>query len=211
MPARLPIVLLALLALPACQGQDEPRFPDQSPPAGSRTATVGGGCFWCVEAVFQRLDGVSKVVSGYAGGTVENPTYAEVSNGSTGHAEVCQITFDPSVVGYDEILEVFFATHDPTTVDRQGNDRGPQYRSIILYADDDERRTAERVRDEIERSGAHDDPIVTEIVPLTVFYPAEDYHQDYFERNRDQPYCAFVVAPKVKKFRQRFEDRAKER
>jgi len=178
---------------------------------GTEQATFGGGCFWCLEAVFLDLDGVSRVVSGYAGGHVANPSYEQVCGGRTGHAEVVQIAFDPARIGYADLLRVFFTMHDPTTPDRQGNDVGPQYRSIILTHSDEQRRIAEQVRDEIAASGIWDGPIVTEIVALGQFYPAEEYHQDYFARNPNTGYCRAVVAPKVAKFRKTFADRLRAR
>lgn len=172
-------------------------------------ATLGGGCFWCLEAVFQQLRGVTEVQPGYAGGHVPNPTYEQVCTGTTGHAEVVQMTFDPDVITYRELLDVFFSIHDPTTPDRQGDDVGPQYRSIILYHDDEQRRIAEEVIRELEQSGAWSDPIVTQVVPLEAFYPAEEYHKDYFRRNPERAYCRLVIAPKVEKFRRRFSDKLK--
>lgn len=167
-------------------------------------ATLGGGCFWCLEAVFLDLQGVTRVVSGYAGGSTPNPTYREVCEGGTGHAEVVQVDFDPTQISYRDLLRVFFAIHDPTTQNRQGADVGTQYRSIILVHSDEQRAAAEEVRAQIERDRIFDDPIVTEIAPAGAFHPAEDYHQDYFGRNPNQPYCRAVVAPKVSKFRKQF-------
>ena len=167
-------------------------------------ATLGGGCFWCLEAVYQELAGVEGVVSGYAGGHVPNPSYEQVCTGTTGHAEVVQITFDPSVISYRELLQVFFTIHDPTSLNRQGNDVGPQYRSIILYHSPEQRAAAEQMIAELTAAGLWDRPIVTEVQPLTAFYPAEAYHQNYFKRNPLQPYCQFVVAPKVAKARKEF-------
>ncbi len=167
-------------------------------------ATLGGGCFWCLEAAFDQVAGVVEVVSGYAGGHVPHPTYEQVTTGRTGHAEVVQITFDPAIISYRELLDIFFAIHDPTTPNRQGADVGPQYRSIILYHDEAQRRIAEETIRELEAAGAWPDPIVTEVVPLEVFYRAEDYHQKYFQRNPYVPYCQLVVAPKVRKVRQTF-------
>jgi peptide-methionine (S)-S-oxide reductase len=175
--------------------------------ANRATATLGGGCFWCLEAVYQQLKGVHGVKSGYAGGHVDNPTYREVCGGDTGHAEVVQIEYDPAAVTFDDLLRVFFAIHDPTTQDRQGADVGPQYRSIILYHDDEQREAAERIIDEIGNAGVWDDPIVTQCVPLDRFWPAEDYHDNYFAANGNQPYCQVVIAPKVAKFRKQFIDR----
>ena len=164
-------------------------------------ATLGGGCFWCLEAVYKDLKGVESVVSGYAGGDVENPTYEQVCGGRTGHAEVVQIAFDPQVVTYRDLLDVFFTIHDPTTKDRQGADVGPQYRSIIFYHNPEQRAEAEAVIAELERKRLWRAPIVTEIVPLEKFVPAEEYHRDYFEQNPRQRYCQIVIAPKVAKFR----------
>jgi len=172
-------------------------------------ATLGGGCFWCLEAVYKGLRGVERVVSGYAGGHVENPTYTQVCGGTTGHAEVVQLTFDPGAVSYRELLEVFFTIHDPTTPNRQGGDVGTQYRSAVFYHSPEQRETAGQVVAELTTQGVWDAPIVTEVVPLETFYPAEDYHQDYFERNPFQPYCRAVVAPKVSKFRKHFLERLK--
>jgi peptide-methionine (S)-S-oxide reductase len=174
-----------------------------------KKATFGSGCFWCTEAVFERLRGVHSVVSGYAGGTVENPTYEVVCNGATGHAEVTQITYDPAEITYVELLEVFWKTHDPTTLNRQGNDVGTQYRSVIFYHDDEQKQLAEKYKEELDKSGAWDKPIVTEISTLTNFYPAEDYHQDYYNNNPNQGYCAFVIAPKVEKFEKVFKHKLK--
>ena len=172
-------------------------------------ATLGGGCFWCLEAVFDELEGVADCVSGYAGGAVENPSYREVCNGTTGHAEVVQLQFDPAVISFADVLRVFFAIHDPTTLNRQGADRGTQYRSVIFYHNETQRTEAPAVVAELEAANIWDAPIVTEIAPLTVFYPAEDYHQEYYRRNPYQGYCQAVVAPKVAKFRQHFTARLK--
>jgi len=162
-------------------------------------ATLGAGCFWCVEAVFERIEGVVSVVPGYAGGHTENPTYKEVCGGETGHAEVAQIEFDPRVVSYAELLEVFWKSHDPTTLNRQGADRGTQYRSVIFYHDAAQRQIAEKSKQAVDASGAFADPVVTFIEPLPRFYRAEDYHQNYFDQNRDAPYCRFVIQPKLDK------------
>ncbi len=174
------------------------------------TATLGGGCFWCIEAVYQRLDGVTSVVSGYSGGSVPNPTYRIVGQGNSGHAEVCQITFDCSKVSFSDVLHVFFSAHDPTTLNRQGNDVGTQYRSVIFYHDDEQKKIAEDYIAQLEAAKTWPDPIVTEISPFTVFYKAEDYHQNYFNQNGSQPYCAFVVRPKVEKFMKQFKDRVRQ-
>jgi peptide-methionine (S)-S-oxide reductase len=172
-------------------------------------ATLGGGCFWCLEAVFERLRGVERVVSGYAGGTVPEPTYQQVCTGATGHAEVVQLTFDPAVVSFREVLDVFFATHDPTTLNRQGPDAGTQYRSAIFYNSPEQKRAAEERIAELNAAHIWDRSIVTQVVPLQAFYPAEEYHQEYFRRNSAQPYCHAVVAPKVAKFRKQFADKLK--
>lgn len=173
------------------------------------TATLGAGCFWCVEAVFQELKGVQSVQSGYAGGFVKNPSYKEVCNGTTGHAEVAQIVYDADVLKFEEILEVFWKTHDPTTLNRQGNDTGTQYRSSIFYHNDEQKEKAEFYLKQIDESGAYPDPIVTTIEELTEFYVAEDYHQDYFKNNSSQPYCTFVIQPKLEKFRKAFSQNLK--
>jgi peptide-methionine (S)-S-oxide reductase len=168
------------------------------------SATLGGGCFWCLEAVFQELEGVRAVESGYSGGNVSRPSYREVCSGATGHAEVVRVTFDPDRISYRDLLEVFFAVHDPTTLNRQGADVGTQYRSVIFHHDLEQKRTAENLIAEMERSGDWPDPIVTEVSPLGEFYPAEDYHRDYYRSNPGQPYCRAVIAPKLAKFRARF-------
>ncbi|MFO7902092.1 MAG: peptide-methionine (S)-S-oxide reductase MsrA [Pirellulaceae bacterium] len=173
-------------------------------------ATFGSGCFWCTEAVFERLAGVESVVSGYSGGHVENPSYRQVSSGTTGHAEVVQVTFDPEVVSYAELLEVFWRTHDPTTPNRQGPDVGPQYRSVIFYHNQKQKESAEYWKDKLNQSDAFDAPIVTEISPLDTFYPAEDYHQEYFANNQNKPYCSRFIQPKVEKFEKVFKDKLKD-
>ena len=172
-------------------------------------ATLAGGCFWCLEAAFQQLKGVTKVTSGYAGGTVANPSYEAVCTGRTGHAEVVQIEFDPAVVGYRELLEVFFTIHDPTTLNRQGGDVGTQYRSAIFYHSPQQQQDAKAVIAELEAGKVWDDPIVTEVVPLEAFYPAEEYHRDYFRRNPGQAYCRTVIAPKVAKLRKHYFEKLK--
>lgn len=172
-------------------------------------ATLGGGCFWCLEAVYDELRGVQSVESGYAGGHVDDPSYQAVCSGRTGHAEVIQIAFDPSEVTFREILEVFFTIHDPTTLNRQGADIGSQYRSVVFYHSDEQKKTAEQVIDEMTRAGIWSNPIVTELTPYSEFFVAEEYHQEYFERNPRQPYCQVVVAPKVAKFRKKYLDRLK--
>lgn len=175
----------------------------------TETATLGAGCFWCVEAVFDDLKGVVSVESGYSGGHTENPTYREVCSETTGHAEVTNVNFDPNEISFKEILQVFFAVHDPTTLNRQGNDVGSSYRSAIFYHDENQKKIAEETIKEVAAQGVYDDPIVTEVTAFDKFYIAEDYHQEYFANNPTQPYCAAVVAPKVAKFRQKFVDRLK--
>lgn len=175
------------------------------------TATVGGGCFWCTEAQYQLLDGVVSVTSGYSGGTVKNPSYKEVCNGTTGHAEVIQVVYNTDKLNYADILQAFFLSHDPTQLNKQGNDVGTQYRSVIFYNSEEQKKTAEQIKGELGKSGAYSDPVVTEISPLKAFYKAEDYHQNYFNQNGDQPYCQFVVAPKVEKFKKVFEKKLKKK
>lgn len=173
------------------------------------TAYFGTGCFWCTEAIFQRLKGVAKVVSGYSGGSVPEPTYEEVCTGTTGHAEACMVVYDPSVVSYDELLEVFWKTHDPTTLNRQGNDVGTQYRSVIFYTNEQQKEKAEHYKAELDKSGAFNNPIVTAVEPYKNFYSAEKYHQNYYNSNSGQMYCRFVIAPKVEKFQKVFHDKLK--
>jgi peptide-methionine (S)-S-oxide reductase len=181
----------------------------ENQPAETRLATFGGGCFWCVEAVFERIDGVLSAESGYAGGTVKNPTYEQVSTGRTGHAEVVQVRFDPQKVRYEELLDVFFKTHDPTTLNRQGADVGPQYRSVIFHHDDEQKAAAERAKRRLDEAKVFGRPIVTQIAPLPVFYRAEEYHQDYFRRNPDKAYCTAVIRPKIEKLQRDFSDKLK--
>jgi len=171
------------------------------------TATLAGGCFWCLEAVFELLKGVEKVQSGYAGGHLTDPSYEQVCNGDTGHAEVVQVAFDPAVISYRELLEVFFALHDPTTLNRQGNDRGTQYRSAIFYHSPEQKAEAEQTIARLNAEKAYRDPVVTEVAPLENFYPAEDYHGEYFRRHPGQPYCEWVIAPKVAKLREKFKEK----
>lgn len=173
------------------------------------TATLGAGCFWCVEAVFQQLDGVLKVTSGYSGGHVVNPTYEQVCNKNTGHVEVAQIVYDPSKLTFDELLEVFWKTHDPTSVDQQGNDRGPQYRSVVFYNNPEQKQKAEEYKAALDKSGAWSKPIVTTVEPLKNFYVAEDYHQNYYNNNSNQMYCRYVIQPKIEKFEKVFKDKLK--
>ena len=173
------------------------------------TLIVGGGCFWCTEAVFQRVKGVEQVTSGYMGGRFPNPSYREVCSGKTGHAEVIKIDFDPEQISLEELLLIFFKTHDPTTLNRQGNDVGTQYRSVIFYADRAQRETAEKLIQKLSEKQVFDAPIVTELSPAVEFYPAEDYHQDYFNQNTYQPYCSFVINPKLQKFMKEFQEKLK--
>ncbi len=173
------------------------------------TATFGAGCFWCLEAQFQMLDGVQSVSSGFSGGTVKNPAYREVCNGTTGHAEVCQIIYNPSKISYDELLAAFWQSHDPTQLNRQGNDVGTQYRSVIYYHNEEQKTLAENYKKQLNASGAWTKPIVTEISPVGPFYKAEDYHQNYFNQNGSESYCQFVIQPKVEKFRKVFKDKLK--
>lgn len=169
-----------------------------------KKATFGEGCFWCVEAVYQNLKGVYKVESGYSGGTVKNPSYEDICTGTTGHAEVALITYDPEIISFEQLLEVFWHTHDPTTLNRQGADRGTQYRSVIFYNNEEEKKTAEESKNKTQTSGLWSDPIVTEISPFTEFYKAEDYHQNYYNNNLSEPYCSIVIAPKLAKFYKEF-------
>lgn len=172
-------------------------------------ATFGGGCFWCMEAVFQQMIGVEKIESGYSGGNTKNPTYKEVCTGETGHAEVIQITYNPGLVSFAELLRVFFTMHDPTTLNRQGNDIGTQYRSVIFYHNTEQQHEAEAVIQEINKQHIYPNPVVTQVVPFSEFYKAEDYHQNYYNQNKEQSYCRFVIQPKVEKFEKIFKDRIK--
>lgn len=208
-------IFILFLLLHGCDNSAEIRIHLKEKPVMSDTtsqlsvATFAAGCFWCVESVFQRLNGIEKVVSGYTGGTIKNPTYEQVCNGKTGHAEACQIFYDSSKITYQDLLEVFFSTHDPTTLNRQGNDVGTQYRSAIFYKTDLEKETALRVIASIENENIFDKPIITEISLLGEFYVAEDYHQNYYNSNKSQPYCVFVINPKLEKFKKKFRDRIK--
>jgi peptide-methionine (S)-S-oxide reductase len=172
-------------------------------------ATLGSGCFWCTEAFFLPVKGIKSVVSGYSGGKVKNPTYKEVCSGLTGHAEVIQVTFDPTIISYSEVLEIFWNTHDPTTLNKQGADEGTQYRSVVYFHNDEQKKIAEDYKTQLNQSAVFKNPVVTEISPFTVFYPAENYHQNYFELNPTQGYCAYVIRPKVEKFRKQFEAKLK--
>jgi peptide-methionine (S)-S-oxide reductase len=178
-------------------------------PMNTEKITFGNGCFWCTEAIFQQVKGVVKSTSGYSGGHVENPTYEQVCEKNTGHAEVIQIEYNPAEVTVDELLEVFWQTHDPTTLNRQGNDVGPQYRSVVFYHTEQQKERAEFYKKKLDASGAYDNPIVTTIEPFTNFYVAENYHQDYYNRNGNQPYCYFVIRPKMEKFEKAFKDKMK--
>ncbi|WP_147202138.1 peptide-methionine (S)-S-oxide reductase MsrA [Segetibacter aerophilus] len=173
------------------------------------TATFGAGCFWCVEAIFQQLDGVLKVTSGYSGGHIKNPTYEQVCSKTTGHVEVAQVIYDPSKITFDDLLQVFWKTHDPTTLNQQGNDRGPQYRSVVFYHNDEQKKLSEQYKEELNKSGAWPNPIVTTVEPLKNFYVAEDYHQNYYNANSDQMYCRYVIQPKLEKFEKVFKDKLK--
>lgn len=173
-------------------------------------ATLAGGCFWCTEAIFKRLKGVTQVTSGYAGGSIQNPTYHQVSSGITNHAEAIQIEFDPSIISFEKILKIFWATHNPTTVNRQGNDVGTQYRSVIFYHSDKQKQLAESSKKTMEVSGEYKDKVVTEILPFTNFYKAEDYHQNYYDNNKNAPYCSLVIDPKIQKLLEKFQSEVKE-
>ncbi len=213
------VAVIALLLATGCGGQsasgeeqlttNSPITQESKPMSELAQATFGGGCFWCTEAVFLELEGVAKVVSGYSGGQTENPTYREVCTGTTGHAEVIHIKYDPKKVSFEVLLEVFFKTHDPTTLNRQGNDVGTQYRSAVFYHDDEQKKIAEEVIKKLDSSGAFKSPIVTEVAEFEKFYPAEDYHQNYYAANATAPYCQLIVQPKVEKVRKVFEDRLK--
>ena len=210
-------MILLLISLASCKAETsqthiltedmsiKPEFTDTT-----AVATFGAGCFWCVEAIFQDLKGVYSVESGYMGGEKKDPTYKEVCTGTTGHAEVCRIIYDPRLLTFKDLLEVFWQTHDPTTLNRQGNDAGTQYRSAIFYYSDDQKKESEFYKSELDKSGAFSDPIVTTLEPVDTFYPAEDYHQNYFNQNGDQPYCSFVIKPKVEKFKKAFSSRLKQ-
>jgi len=200
-----------MLTLPGCSqpqstNQQTPPMTQNTPSSQIDTATFGGGCFWCTEAQFQLLDGVLSVQSGFSGGSVKNPSYKEVCTGQTGHAEVIQVTYDTTKLSYDELLEAFWTSHDPTQLNRQGNDIGTQYRSVIFYHNENQHQLAESYKKKLNDSGAYEKSVVTEISPSSVFYKADDSHQNYFNENGDQPYCQFVVAPKVEKFRKVFKE-----
>ncbi len=208
------LILASLFFMTAC-GQQKPKKQIPVTPVSksknmhTEIITLGNGCFWCTEAIFQQVNGVTKVTSGYSGGHVENPTYEEVCEKTTGHAEVLQVEFDTTQVTIDEILEIFWQTHDPTTLNRQGNDVGPQYRSVVFYHNEHQKERAEYFKKKLDESGAFGNPIVTAIEPYTNFYVAENYHQDYYKRNGNQPYCYFVIRPKLEKFEKAFKDKIK--
>jgi peptide-methionine (S)-S-oxide reductase len=211
------IYILALslaISLGSCSettSQSNYMMNDSTIPAGTvtDTATFATGCFWCTEAIFQELKGVLKATSGYSGGTVANPSYEEVCTGNTGHAECLQIIYDPKVISFDELLEVFWESHDPTSLNRQGNDVGTQYRSAIFYHNPEQKQKAEHYKAELDKSGAYNKPVVTEITPFKTFYPAENYHQNYYNLHGSQPYCTFVIRPKVEKFEKVFKNKLK--
>jgi peptide-methionine (S)-S-oxide reductase len=206
-------ILLSIFTIASCNSSstEQTTMTEEKIPAGLKTdtATFATGCFWCTEAIFQELKGVLKVTSGYSGGTVSNPSYEQVCSGTTGHAECEQIIYDPKLISFDELLEVFWESHDPTSLNRQGNDEGTQYRSAIFYHDTGQKEKAEQYKKKLDQSGAYDKPIVTEITAFTKFYPAENYHQDYFRLHGSQPYCTFVIRPKVEKFEKVFKDKLK--
>jgi peptide-methionine (S)-S-oxide reductase len=208
---RTSISLLSMVLLWATTSyaqQNKPTMSERTK-TGTQLATFGSGCFWCTEAIFQNVDGVEKVESGYSGGKVKNPTYKEVCSGLTGHAEVVQLTYDPKKVSFDELLEIFWQTHDPTTLNRQGNDEGTQYRSVIYYHDEQQKKLADEYKQKLSDAGAFDKPIVTEISPYSTFYKAEDYHQNYYNLNGNAPYCAYIIQPKLEKFKKVFKDKLK--
>lgn len=213
-PLSIFVLLVASLGFMACGNSNAnnplPKTEPTPIPPNMKVATFGNGCFWCTEAIFQQLKGVSKVESGYSGGHVKNPSYREVCNGTTGHAEVIQITYDPAVISFEELLEVFWKTHDPTTLNRQGADVGTQYRSAVFYHDEEQKKLAEEYKAKLDKAGIWPDPIVTEITAFANFYKAEDYHQNYFNLNGNQPYCRAVIVPKVEKFREVFKDKLKD-
>ncbi|MBI3718490.1 MAG: peptide-methionine (S)-S-oxide reductase MsrA [Sphingobacteriales bacterium] len=209
------ILLCSMATIYSCAQKENPKknMSDNSTSLSANvktdTATFGTGCFWCTEAVFQQLEGVLKATSGYSGGHVENPTYKEVCTGETGHAECLEIVYDPTKITYDDLLQVFWQVHDPTTLNKQGNDVGTQYRSAIFYHNREQKEKAEKYKAELDKSGAWENPIVTEIVPAAPFYKAEDYHQNYYNDNGSQPYCYFVIRPKVEKFQKVFKNKLK--
>lgn len=209
---RLTLIILAFLLVTGCKSntiKNDKQMEINANGIETDTATFAAGCFWCVEAVFQELKGVLSVTSGYTGGKIKNPSYREVCSGLTGHAEACQIIYDPKVISYDELLEAFWGSHDPTTLNRQGADQGTQYRSAIFYHNDQQKQLAETYKAKLNSEKAFDKPVVTEISPAGAFYKAEDYHQNYFNENGNAPYCTFVIVPKLEKFRKVFKDKLK--
>jgi peptide-methionine (S)-S-oxide reductase len=211
---KLYISLILLLIAVSCSANDKTKHTVEKNKMNNKytatdTVTLGAGCFWCVEAVYQQLEGVVSVESGYSGGTIDNPTYEQVCSGRTGHAEVCNITFDNTKISFDELLEVFWKVHDPTTLNRQGADAGTQYRSVIFYHNPAQKELAEKYKTKLNEAKAFDNPIVTEISPFTKFFKAEDYHQNYYNDNKSQPYCQMVITPKLKKFEEVFGNRLK--
>jgi peptide-methionine (S)-S-oxide reductase len=212
--AGLSLIFMGMIPFASCAQREQINYPKDSQPMTIQktdTATFGAGCFWCVEAIFQQVNGVISVQSGFSGGHVKNPSYREVCDGNTGHAEVCQIVYDPSVVSFLELLQIYWKTHDPTTLNRQGADVGTQYRSAIFYHTPEQQKEAEETKADLNAAGIWKDPVITEIVPYTVFYKAEDYHQDYYFQNTSQPYCTAVITPKVEKFKKVFADKLKNR
>ncbi len=204
-------IILALCLLSTLSGSQDKRSlqPNTTMSQNLSVATFGSGCFWCTEAIFQRVNGVEKVESGYSGGKVKNPSYKEVCSGLTGHAEVVQITYNPSIISFDDLLEIFWQTHDPTTLNRQGADAGTQYRSVVFYHTPEQKQRAEWFKKKLDESGAFSRPIVTEISPFTEFFKAEDYHQNYYNLNGSAPYCSYVIQPKLDKFKQVFAEKLK--
>ncbi|MCF8303714.1 MAG: peptide-methionine (S)-S-oxide reductase MsrA [Bacteroidales bacterium] len=211
MTIRLSIILLFGLLLSTADAQPQIKEEDKMSDNKLQTATFGSGCFWCTEAVFKRVKGVKNVTSGYAGGKPANPTYREVSSGQTGHAEVVQINYDPEEIAYEELLQIFWRTHNPTTLNRQGADVGTQYRSVIFFHNQEQLRLAKEYKEKLDNAGIWEDPIVTEISPYEAFYPAEEYHQDYYEKNPNAGYCQFVIIPKLEKFQEIFGSKIKEK
>ncbi|MCO5250901.1 MAG: peptide-methionine (S)-S-oxide reductase MsrA [Candidatus Kapabacteria bacterium] len=208
------VYLLVFVALNSCNAEkSQPKTEAKGGEMSYKnfdSVTLGGGCFWCVEAVFQRLEGVAKVVSGYSGGKIENPSYKQITTGTTGHAEVIRIYYNPEIITFEELLEIFWMTHDPTTLNRQGADVGTQYRSVIFYHNDTQKEIAERYKKQLNDAKTFDSPIVTEISPLSNFYEAEDYHQNYYNDNSHQPYCSFVITPKIQKLEKLFKQKLKD-
>lgn len=206
-------IVTSLTAFSSCQSPDVKKIQAMNMELNSTkntdTVTFGEGCFWCVEAAFQQINGVISVASGYSGGSVKNPSYKEVCTGTTGHAEVCQIVYNPQLISFADLLQAFWGSHDPTTLNRQGNDIGTQYRSVIFYHNEEQKMLAEKYKKELDASGSFNGPIVTEISPYTTFYKAEDYHQNYYNENGEQPYCQIVIKPKLEKFQKVFKEKLK--